>query len=455
MPFLNRRLLAATALLLVAVACSKDKNTSPTTSAPSCTVTAGTISTSSFGAAGGTASVPVTAGTGCTWAATSSATFVTISAGASGSGNSTVTFTVAANTGAARTATLTVAGTTFTVTQSAAAPTPTPTGTLSAPTASSPVGGQTVAATRPVLAVNNASASGSVGTVTYRFEISDLSTFPNDPVRTFTADGITQGAGTTSWTVDRDLGPDVLWYWHARATDGATTSAYSPTETFRTPTSCRYSISPTTLSINSTSATSTIIVTTNSGCAWTASTTSPFITILTGASGIGSGSVFIAIPDNAGPPRTGTVTIAGQTFTVTQVGASLSATFQLTDPATSGSSPTTECRIRSLTPLPAPPTPTTCTLRSTSIPLGTVSIANYAWVVQYTYATGKTLTQSGPSPTFSFTDTCGQATSTSDGALQPLSVVLTVTDSNGGVATVTSGTGNQPPLFIRLFTCGS
>ena len=452
MPLSDRRLLAATALLLVAVACSKNTNTTPTTPAPACTVAAGTISTSSFDAAGGTGSVPVTAGTGCTWAATSSATFVTISAGASGSGNGTITFTVAANTGAARTATLTVAGTTFTVTQSAAAPLPP--GTLSAPTASSPVGGQTVTATRPDLVVTNAIASGNVGTVTYRFEISDLNTFPNDPVRTFTADGIAQGAGTTSWTVNRDLGPDVLWYWHARATDGATTSAYSPTETFRTPTSCRYSISPTNLSINSTSATSTIVVTTNSGCAWTASTTSPFITILTGASGIGSGSVFIAIPDNPGPSRTGTVTIAGQTFTVTQAGASASAGFQLTDPGTSGSSPTTECRIRSSTPLPAPPAPTTCTLQSTSIPLGTASIVNYAWVVQYTYVTGKTLTQSGSSPTFSFTDTCGQATSTDDGISQPLSVMLTVTDNNGATATATSGTGNQPPLFIRLFTCG-
>ena len=455
MSFPARRLLAATALLLVSVTCSKDRNASTTTPAPSCTVTVGAITASAFGAAAGTGSVPVTAGTGCAWTATSSATFITITAGASGSGNGTVTFAVAVNTGAARTATLTVAGTSFTITQSAASPTPTPTGTLSPPTASSPAGGQTVAVTRPVLVVNNSGASGSVGTVTYRFEISDLSTFPSDPARTFTVDGITQGVGTTSWTVSRDLGPDVLWYWHARATDGAATSAYSPTETFRTPISCSYAISPTTQSINSTSATATIIVTTTSGCAWTASTTSPFITILTGASGTGTGSVFIAIPDNAGPRRTGVVTIAGQTFTVTQAGASVSAAFRLLDPGTSGSSPTTECRIRSGTPLPAPPTPTTCTLQSTSIPLGTVGIVNYAWFVQYTYVTGKTLTQSSSSPTFSFTETCGQATSTSDGFSQPLSVILTVTDSNGDVATVTSGTGNQPPLFLRLFTCGS
>jgi hypothetical protein len=301
------------------------------------------------------------------------------------------------------------------------------------------------------LVVNNAVGSGTVGIVTYRFEISDQSTFPNDPVRNFTVDGIAQGAGTTSWTLNRDLGPDVLWYWHARATDGVTTSAYSPTETFRTPSSCSYTISPTTLNINSTSATATITVTTGNGCAWTASTTSPFITFPNGASGTGSGGLFIAIPDNSGPPRTGTVTIAGQTFTVTQAGASATAAFQLLDPSQTAG-PTTNCQFRSSA---TASTPTTCTVQSTSVALGTATIVNYAWTVQYTYGTTKTVTQSGSSPTVSFTDTCGLTTSTSDGVAQPLSVILTITDSNGNTATVTSGTGSQPPLFVRLFTCGS
>ena len=450
MPSSARRLWIVSALFLMSAACS-DNNNSTATTTPSCTVTVGAITSSSFGATGGTGSIPVTAGTGCAWTATSSATFVTVSAG--GSGNGTVTFTVAANSGAARTATITAAGTGFTITQSAAAsPPPTP-GTLSAPTASSPIGGQAVTVARPTLVVNNAVGSGTVGTVTYRFEISDQSTFPNDPVRNFTVDGIAQGAGTTSWTLNRDLGPDVLWYWHARATDGVTTSAYSPTETFRTPSSCSYTISPTTLNINSTSATATITVTTGNGCAWTASTTSPFITFPNGASGTGSGGLFIAIPDNSGPPRTGTVTIAGQTFTVTQAGASATAAFQLLDPSQTAG-PTTNCQFRSSATAP-PYSQTKCTVQSTSVALGTATIVNYAWTVQYTYGTTKTVTQSGSSPTVSFTDTCGQTTSTSDGVAQPLSVILTVTDSNGNTATVTSGTGSQPPLVVRLFTCGS
>lgn len=69
-------------------------------------------------AAGGTASVSVTAGAGCAWTAVSNATFITITSGASGSGNGTVNYSVAANTGtSSRTGTMTIAGQTFTVTQ--------------------------------------------------------------------------------------------------------------------------------------------------------------------------------------------------------------------------------------------------------------------------------------------------------------------------------------------------
>jgi len=316
MPFTDRRLLTATVLLLC-VSCSNDNSSTPTTPAPTCTVTAGAITASAFGAAGGSGSVPVTAASGCAWTATSSASFVTFST-ASGTGNGTVAFTVAPNTGGARSATLTIAGTTsFAISQSAAAA-PASTGTLSPPTPMSPIGGATVNVPRPVLVVGNAASSGTVGTVTYRFEVSDLATFPNDPFRTFTEDNIPQGAQTTGWTVNRDLGTDVLWYWHARATDGTATSAYSATETFRTPTTCSYSISPTTVSINSSSADLIVTVTAPGGCAWTAATTAPFITIVSGASGSGNGSVFVSIADNVGAERVGIVTIAGQTFTVTQ-----------------------------------------------------------------------------------------------------------------------------------------
>lgn len=127
----------------------------------------------------------------------------------------------------------------------------------------------------------------------------------------------------------------------------------------------------------------------------------------------------------------------------------LVASFQLFDFSAQGS-PTTECRIRS-----AGSSPTTCTLRSTSFTFGANAIVTYDWTVQYTYDTDRTVQQSSSSRTLSFTDVCGLPTSTSDGVAQPLSVTLTVTDNLGATATATAGTGSQPALQIRLFTCGS
>jgi hypothetical protein len=388
--------------------------------------------------------VPVTAGSTCSWTATSNASFLTITAGATGTGNGTVTYAVAANTGAARTGTITVAGTVLTISQSAPSA---PTGTLAAPTASAPVGGRSVTDVRPTLVVNNAAASGTVGTVTYRFEVSDLQTFPNDPARTFTAEGIAQGSGgTTSFTLNRDLGPDVLWYWHARATNGTVTTDYSPTETFRTGTACSFTVSPTTATVAGGGGTVSVTVTTTSSCSWTATSGSSFITVASGASGTGNGTVSLTVTASGSSSRSGTVTIAGQTVTINQSGGGLSVSFTMRDPAISGAAVVTECRIRESNG-------STCLLESTSFPLGTSSITRYDWTVQYNYVTLKTLTQTGSSSSFSFTDSCGGVGSTDDGVSAPLSVTLTVTDDQGNSATATAGSGSQPPLFLRLFKC--
>ncbi|MCU1382794.1 MAG: Serine/threonine kinase associate protein KapC [Acidobacteria bacterium] len=438
------------AVLVWAAACTKDNPTTPT--APSCSFSITPLVTTTFAAEGGTGTIAVTAGSGCAWTATSGATFVTITQGASGTSNGSVAFTVAANAGADRTAILTIAGSTVSLTQRAA--TSTPTGTLSAPTAKAPVGGVAVDPGRPTLVVNNAAATGTVGPVTYRFEISDTSSFPADPVRTFTVDGVAQGSGTTGWVVNHDLGANVLWYWHARATTGTVTTAYSATDTFNTGTSCTFALSPSSAAVGLSAATGTITVTTTSACSWTATSNDAFITVTTGASGAGTGTLSYTVAANSGAARTGTLTIAGQTFTVAQAGSSSStgivAAFQLFDPG-SQQGATTECRIRS-----ASGAPTTCTLQSTSFTLGTNAVVSYSWNVQYTYDTVKTFT--GTSPTLAITDVCGtlpNTIATTDGASQPLSVSLTVTDNLGATATAISGTGSQAPLVMRFFVCGS
>jgi len=58
------------------------------------------------------------------------------------------------------------------------------------------------------------------------------------------------------------------------------------------------------------------------GYTWTAQSNAIWITITAGTSGTGSGAVTFSVQANTGAARTGTITIAGQTFTITQESAS-------------------------------------------------------------------------------------------------------------------------------------
>ncbi|MCD6600073.1 MAG: hypothetical protein J7L19_05855 [Dehalococcoidia bacterium] len=60
---------------------------------------------------------------------------------------------------------------------------------------------------------------------------------------------------------------------------------------------------------------------TQDGCSWTAVTNESWITITSGSSGTGSGTVNYSVSANSSTSqKTGTMTIAGKTFTVTQDG---------------------------------------------------------------------------------------------------------------------------------------
>lgn len=213
------------------------------------------------------------------------------------------------------------------------------------------------------------------------------------------------------------------------------------------PVGCTVTLSATTARIQGSGGTANIDVTAPSTCGWTAVSNSSFLTATANATG--NGTVVITASANNGASRTGTVTIGGQTVTVTQDGG-IFASFSLFD-AGQTIGETNVCQFRSTSG-----TSTTCLLRSTSFTTGSAGIVNYEWTVQYTYATTKVINASGDSPTVSFTDTCGVVGggATDDGALQPLDVTLTVTDSLGNKSTAKSGTGNQSKLFVQLFNCG-
>lgn len=87
------------------------------------------------------------------------------------------------------------------------------------------------------------------------------------------------------------------------------------------PPTCTYTLSVTSLSFGASGGSSSVAVTTTGTCAWSATADSPWITITSGLSGTGSGTVAITAAANVSPSvRTGTLTIAGQTVAVREDG---------------------------------------------------------------------------------------------------------------------------------------
>ena len=83
--------------------------------------------------------------------------------------------------------------------------------------------------------------------------------------------------------------------------------------------SCSFAISPSSQSFNADGGSGTIAVTSQSGCSWNASSNASWISILSGGSGSGTGSVNFSVAVNPGASsRIGTLTVGGQAFTVTQ-----------------------------------------------------------------------------------------------------------------------------------------
>ena len=99
--------------------------------------------------------------------------------------------------------------------------------------------------------------------------------------------------------------------------------SFADTAAFPGTSSCTYSVSPPSQSFGAAGGSGSFSVTAGSGCAWTATTASTFVTITSGASGTGSGTVFYSVAANgSSSSRSASLAIAGQTVTVQQAGAS-------------------------------------------------------------------------------------------------------------------------------------
>jgi len=87
-----------------------------------------------------------------------------------------------------------------------------------------------------------------------------------------------------------------------------------------------FTLSPTSIDVTASAGNGTVTVMASIPTStWTAASNSPFLTITSGASGTGNGTVGFSVAANStGSPRTGTLTIAGQSFTVNQAAAATS-----------------------------------------------------------------------------------------------------------------------------------
>ena len=84
---------------------------------------------------------------------------------------------------------------------------------------------------------------------------------------------------------------------------------------------CSYSISPLSLNAASGSASGQIVVSTSAGCAWSATSLSPFVDITGGFNGSGSGTVSYFVHDNTSTEaRTGVLEVASRNVQLTQAG---------------------------------------------------------------------------------------------------------------------------------------
>lgn len=86
---------------------------------------------------------------------------------------------------------------------------------------------------------------------------------------------------------------------------------------------CSFTLNPASASYGASGGTGQFTITASGGsCAWTATSNASWLTITSGASGTGSGTVGYSVAVNSGAARTGTITAGGQTFTVNQAEAS-------------------------------------------------------------------------------------------------------------------------------------
>jgi hypothetical protein len=260
--------------------------------APACTFSLDPR-TASFNAQGGDGTVRVGTQDGCQWNTTGGADWIRVTSG-SGTNNGQVTYTVSSNAStSSRSATLTIGGQAHSVSQQGAAP-PACTFTLDPQSRNFP-------------------ANGGDQTVRVDTQPSCQWTPSGAPAWVTVNGGTTTGPGSFSYSAQANSG--------ASARNGSITvgaQSHQITQDAGTA-ACTYSVSATPQNFGAGGGGGSLTVTTQTGCAWTASAGASWITGGPWSGSGGTQSVNFAVDANTGGSRQAPITLnTGQSVNITQ-----------------------------------------------------------------------------------------------------------------------------------------
>jgi hypothetical protein len=255
------------------------------------------------GAGGGSVASAVETPDGCAWTASTSATWVAVASGASGSGAGTLKLEIAPNPNTIeRAAFVTVADQTVNVLQAGALPACSY--AIAPTTASAPATGSTVSVAVTTMAGCTWGAASQDSWITF---LSGTSATGSGTVLVAAAANVDTSARSGSATIAGQL------FTFQQA--GLTQPPPPPP-----PPSCSYALDRPGAAVPLLGGLLTVTVTTNAGCAWTATSHANWVTVTAGGAGTGNGQVQLLVAPLLLGSRTGTVGIGGQVFTVTQSG---------------------------------------------------------------------------------------------------------------------------------------
>ena len=257
--------------------------------ASGCTYALGTVAPVAVG--GGPISIPLTTGAGCSWRAEPSVTWLTMTSPTGGTGPTTFQVTVAPNPNIKLREGYIYVGSDFaTVLQSGSC-------TFGLSPASASIGAQLTESTIAVTA-----SGGTCG----------WSAMSLTDWLSITSGSAGVGNGTVAWAAEQNT------------TGSARSGSLQIGDKFFPVTQgeCAFYVSPVSAGAPGAGGPGSITISARANCGWTAVSNDVWITINSGSAGTGNGTVtYTVTPNLIASPRTGSITVAGQTFTIVQAAA--------------------------------------------------------------------------------------------------------------------------------------